>query len=66
MLQLDPEKRISAQEALKHKFFEDIPEEVKAIYRKKVNPAGYKWVVKGEKVMETTSKNNEEDDREEI
>lgn len=49
MLELDPNKRISAEEALKHKYFDDIPENVLAIYRKKVLVPVQKWVYKGEK-----------------
>ena len=31
-LQIDPEKRISAEEALKHPYFNDLDEKTKALY----------------------------------
>ena len=33
MLQMDPEKRISADEALKHPYFDDIQSVIKEIYK---------------------------------
>ena len=33
MLQIDPEKRISAADALKHKFFDDIDQSVLDLYK---------------------------------
>jgi len=33
MLQIDPEKRISAEEALKHPYFDDIQNLIKEIYK---------------------------------
>jgi cyclin-dependent kinase len=35
MLQLDPEKRISAEDALKHPFFNDIPDSLRELYKSK-------------------------------
>jgi len=33
MLQTDPEKRITAEEALKHQYFDDIQDLIKEIYK---------------------------------
>lgn len=33
MLQIDPEKRITAEEALKHPYFDDIQDLLKEIYK---------------------------------
>ena len=33
MLQVDPEKRISAQEALEHEYFNDLSSEIKNMYK---------------------------------
>ena len=60
MLELDPNKRISAEEALKHKYFDDIPESVLAIYRKKVLVPVQKWVYKGEKPSSKSGEENED------
>lgn len=60
MLELDPNKRISAEEALKHKYFDDIPENVLAIYRKKVLVPVQKWVYKGEKPSSKSGEENED------
>ena len=32
-LQIDPDKRISAEEALKHPYFNDLDEKTKALYK---------------------------------
>ena len=36
MLQMDPEKRISADEALKHPYFDDIQSVIKEIYKQNI------------------------------
>lgn len=33
MLQIDPEKRVTAEEALKHPYFDDIQNLIKEIYK---------------------------------
>ena len=37
MLQIDPDKRISAQEALEHKFFDDVRDKMKEFYEEVEN-----------------------------
>lgn len=36
MLQIDPEKRISAEDALKHSYFKDLPQAVYGKYKTKI------------------------------